>query len=193
MDNKKIQVIFPGVGYHCDKPLLYYGRKVAYEAGYQTFINISYNCPVDRIRGNEEKMKTAVEAMFSQAEQQLREVSWDTYEDILFVSKSIGTVIAAMYVQKHLDREVKHLLYTPLKETFLAFEDVGKIDAMAFIGSEDPWSHVPSVIQQAEALGISIHRYEGANHSLETEDTFRNLEILTDVMDKSKKYLTLFP
>ena len=31
---KKLAVIFPGVGYHTDKPLLYYSKKLAAESGY---------------------------------------------------------------------------------------------------------------------------------------------------------------
>ena len=41
----KLAVFFPGIGYHCDKPLLYYGRDIAYEAGYEKNINISYEYP----------------------------------------------------------------------------------------------------------------------------------------------------
>ena len=33
MKNKKIAVVFPGVGYHADKPLLYYSRKLAAQYG----------------------------------------------------------------------------------------------------------------------------------------------------------------
>ena len=29
----KIAVFFPGIGYHCDKPLLYYARKLVQEYG----------------------------------------------------------------------------------------------------------------------------------------------------------------
>lgn len=29
----KLVVCFPGIGYHCDKPLLYYSRKLAACAG----------------------------------------------------------------------------------------------------------------------------------------------------------------
>ena len=29
MNNNKLAVIFPGIGYHSDKPLLYYSKKVA--------------------------------------------------------------------------------------------------------------------------------------------------------------------
>ncbi len=43
MKKKKLLVVFPGIGYHCDKPLLYYGRKTAAEAGYDEVINISYS------------------------------------------------------------------------------------------------------------------------------------------------------
>ena len=189
MCDKKIQIIFPGVGYHCDKPLLYYGRRVAQEAGYGEYINISYSCPVDRIRGDEAKMKAAFEDMYSQAEEQLKDIPWDEYDHILYVSKSIGTAIAAMYAAKHMNRPVKQLLYTPLVETFNPFEGKKDIDAMAFIGTKDPWSDVSKVVDRAKELGIPIHIYEGANHSLETDDTLSNLQTIKDVMDKSRKYL----
>ena len=32
---KKLAVIFPGVGYHSDKPLLYYSKKLAKNHGYE--------------------------------------------------------------------------------------------------------------------------------------------------------------
>ena len=36
---------------------------------------------------------------------------------------------------------------------------------------------------------ISICVIENANHSLEVDDTMRNLDILKEVMEKTKKYL----
>lgn len=35
MEKAKLQVIFPGIGYHYDKPLLYYGRDIAFRAGFE--------------------------------------------------------------------------------------------------------------------------------------------------------------
>ena len=32
---KKLAVFFPGVGYNCDKPLLYYTKKLAKEHGFR--------------------------------------------------------------------------------------------------------------------------------------------------------------
>ena len=34
MDGKRLAALFPGIGYHCDKPLLYYSAKLARAAGY---------------------------------------------------------------------------------------------------------------------------------------------------------------
>ncbi len=39
----RLVVVFPGIGYHCDKPLLYYGRKVASECGYDEVVTLSYS------------------------------------------------------------------------------------------------------------------------------------------------------
>ena len=49
----KAAVFFPGIGYHCDKPLLYYSRKLAQECGYEETIALSYTYDGGNIRGNE--------------------------------------------------------------------------------------------------------------------------------------------
>lgn len=36
----KLAIYFPGIGYHCDKPLLYYSRSLARELGYQDDIQL---------------------------------------------------------------------------------------------------------------------------------------------------------
>ena len=54
----KLAVIFPGVGYHADKPLLYYGRKLAKQHGYQE-ICVGYGKLPEGIKGDEEKMYAA--------------------------------------------------------------------------------------------------------------------------------------
>lgn len=32
---KKLAIVFPGIGYHCDKPLLYYSKKIAVSNGFE--------------------------------------------------------------------------------------------------------------------------------------------------------------
>ena len=172
-----------------DKPLLYYSRKLAGEAGYEQ-IALKYDYQAGNIRGNKEKMEAAFHALYAQAEEQLAEVDFTPYAEVLFVSKSVGTIIASAYAQKleeagmaaDMAADIRHILYTPLEATYT----FAPKHAVAFIGTADPWSDVPAVIQMSEAQGVPMHVYENANHSLETSDTMQNLKILQDVMEKTK-------
>lgn len=180
----KIAVCFPGIGYHCDKPLLYYSRSIARKLGYENSRNISYTYKAGNIRGDDAKMKEAYEALFLQTEAALVDIDWAEHDDVLFVSKSIGTIIAASYAQKHGLAHARHVLYTPLAQTFLFAPG----DAIGFIGTADPWSHVDEIIRLSEKSHIPLSVYEGCNHSLECEDALRNLEVLTDVMQKTMAF-----
>ena len=193
---KKLAVIFPGIGYHADKPLLYYGGKLAAEAGYKEQIKVSYTTTQKKIRGDMDKMKKAFEELYVQAKDSLKEVKWDEYDDILFISKSIGTVIAMKYASENKLDKVRQILYTPLEATFQIAEGSGAAtdmeadrDAIAFIGTADPWSSVPEVIALSQKSGVPIHVYDDADHSLETDDTIENLHIIRDVMKKSKIFI----
>ena len=181
----KIAVYFPGIGYHCDKPLLYYSRNIACEQGFKNCRNVTYTYKAGNIRGNNEKMTEAYETLFQQAEAELSDMAWDEYDDILFVSKSIGTIIAASYAQKYGLKSAKHILYTPLAQTFLFAPD----HAAAFIGTADPWSKIDEIIQLSKTNHIPLTVYEGCNHSLECDDTLKNLDNLKDIMQKFTLFL----
>lgn len=180
----KIAVYFPGIGYHCDKPLLYYSRNVARELGYENCRNVNYTYKAENIRGNNQKIMEAYEALFSQTEAELANIIWTEYNDILFVSKSIGTIIAASYAKKYGLKCAKHILYTPLAQTFLFAPD----HAVGFIGTADPWSNVDEILRFSETNHIPLTVYEGCNHSLECDDTLKNLEIIKDVMQRSMNF-----
>lgn len=180
----KLAVYFPGLGYHCDKPLLYYSRDIACELGYQDYRNISYAYHAGNIRGDEEKMKAAYESLFSQAEAALADIIWSDYEDVLFFSKSIGTIIAASYAMKYKLGGARHVLYTPLAQTYLFAPE----HAVAFIGTADPWSDAGEIIRLSDTKRIPLTVYDDCNHSLECNDTLKNLEILKDVMQRTKSF-----
>ena len=190
---RKLAVCFPGIGYHCDKPLLYYSRRLAAEAGYEE-LRLNYTFSGGNIRGNQEKMREAFFSLYGQAKEQLEGVHWEAYDKILFVSKSIGTIISAAYAaEQHIP--CCQILYTPLEDTFRIGEAPGRFHAepsgraVAFIGTADPWSKVPQVISLSEEKGIPIFSYAGANHSLETGNALECLDILADVMAKTSTFL----
>lgn len=185
----KLAIFFPGIGYHCDKPLLYYSRKLADEAGYKSILTLDYSLAGSNITGNirddKKKMQQAFHLLYEQAAKQLSSVNWSDYDEILFVSKSIGTVIASAYAQnEHIS--CHQILYTPLYETYLFSPQ----NAIAFLGTSDPWSDIEKVTDISRTQKIPLFLYPDANHSLETKDTLRNIKTLQDVMEETKRFLT---
>ncbi len=183
MSGKKLAVFFPGIGYINDKPLLYYSRKMAQERGYEVICTEYHDLP-EKIKGNKEKMIQAGNMAFAQCRELLKEIDFAVYDDVLFVGKSIGTVIAARYAEKHVPT-AGLVLYTPLEATF--FADIR--DAIAFIGEADPWSDLDEVKRLAVQRHVPLYTYPGCNHSLECNSWKRNMEILGNVMELTETYM----
>lgn len=184
---KQIVIIFPGIGYTADKPLLYYGLDTACECGYEEYRKLSFTPQSKKnIRGNEEAMKEAFDELYHQAEEQLTDIDWNRYDDILFLSKSIGTIIAGAYASKHGLKNVKHVLYTPLKYTY----QYQFSKAIAFIGTNDAWGDYREVVVLSEEAGVPIKVYQNANHSLEVpDDVINNINRILDVVEVTNEFL----
>lgn len=94
--SNQLAVLFPGIGYHIDKPLLYYSAKLARARGYD-LLAVQYPALPTGLRGHAEKIEQAVQTALSAAEEQLAAIDWTAYDRVFFLSKSIGTAIAARY------------------------------------------------------------------------------------------------
>ena len=184
MEHRKLAVIFPGIGYHKDKPLLYYATKLAMQQGYE-IIPIEYRDMPQKIRGNAEMMRTAAELAIAQSRELLQNIPIHADTELLFIGKSIGTVAAAQLATE-LNTPIRQIWYTPLEATF----SIGsKTPCIAFIGEDDPWSDVGNVKTAAEMQHIPLHIYSDCNHSLECSDVLRNLAVLQDVMGRTAAFL----
>ena len=184
----KLVVCFPGIGYHCDKPLLYYSRKLAVCAGYDHTLLLQYTYHKDGLRGSPAALREAFDTLYAQAEAQLSAIDWPQYDDVLFLSKSIGTAVSAAFAQRH-GIPCRQILYTPLSLTFA----LAPQNALAFLGTADPWSDASSVAAAARANGTPLCLYENANHSLETGDVLHDLATLQDVMQKTQTFIADTP
>ncbi len=180
---RKLAVLFPGIGYHKDKPLLYYATKLVQKAGYDV-IHVEYHDMPQKIRGNAEMMKKAAYLAIEQTEEQLKDVAFSDYDKVLFIGKSIGTVVLAKYLADH-KVQAKQVWYTPVEATF----SFPAKDVVAFIGDADPWSDVDAVKEKAAALGIPLHSYPDCNHSLETGDVSTDTRIIHEVMELTEAFL----
>ncbi|MBO7601120.1 MAG: alpha/beta hydrolase [Lachnospiraceae bacterium] len=183
MNTKSIAVFFPGIGYHNDKPLLYYSRRILSGLGYETYC-VGYENLPQKIRGDKAGMDEAAKIAYGQAKEALDALDLKDYQNVVFVGKSIGTGVAAKYA---MDRNIhaKLVLYTPVEKTF----SFSVKNAIAFIGTNDPWSELKEVERLAKEQDVPLYEYEKCNHSLECENWLENIEILHDVMEKTLSFV----
>ena len=184
---KRLAVIFPGIGYTAEKPLLHYSRRIAERFGYESLI-LPYSGFPKKVKGDRGKLKKSCEIALAQAEEMLADVDMSGCEDILFIGKSIGTVAAACIAAESPVRDrIRFVMYTPLDETFAC----PLKDAIVFTGSADPWvggevNCIPSLCEQQK---ISCMIVEDANHSLETPDPQTDVWNLRVIMDRTADFI----
>ncbi len=180
--------MFPGIGYTTDRPLLYYASKLAAKYGYES-VRLDFR----NIKGgkealkNPEKLKTLLGEGIETAMAGLVQTDFSEYEDIIFISKSYGTVIAAA-IAGQLAIPAKQVYLTPIA-SFAQFVKEG--EGVAFFGTADPFANADEIEQICREKGISAHRVADANHSLETEDVYRNIEVLADVLREVERRLVI--
>lgn len=179
----KAAVIFPGIGYHVDKPLLYYSKKIAKERGYDV-IDVPYGNFPGGVKGSKEKMEAAFLSALEQAEEILKEIDFSRYEEILFISKSVGTAVASAYAGKH-DLDTRNVYYTPVGSSFHFMKQSG----IVFHGTCDGWVETELVKEECEKSGFPLHIIEGGNHSLETGNAMEDLGNLRKIMEITKEYI----
>ena len=174
----KLCVLFPGIGYHCNKPLLHFSREMAVNCGY-TVRELKYTDFPEGAKGNEEKMRIAADHALEQSEQQLADLDYSKYEKIIFIGKSIGTAACLAYREKHYINAECFLL-TPLELTF----EYPSENCTAFHGTSDPWADTSAIERLCKENNVTLYKYENANHSLVTADPDKNSIIVSDVIKK---------
>ena len=148
-ESHKLAVIFPGIGYTADKPLLYFSRRIAVDNGYETRI-MDYKGFPPKVKGDRNRMEESFFIALRQAEEMLAGVDFAEYDDVVFIGKSIGTIVAAKIAAESPAKDrIRQVLYTPLEDTFTF--PIGK--AIAYTGDDDPWvgkenSRIPALCEE---------------------------------------------
>jgi len=184
---KKIAVFFPGIGYTIDKPLIYYSRRLASALGYETR-PLPYSGFPDKVKGDRSKMEESFEIALSQSKSMLADLDFHGYGEIMFIGKSVGTVVAAAIAsQNKAPERIRSVFYTPLEDTF-SFP-LG--DAVVFTGTGDPWvgkehSRIPGLCREH---GIPCYVYPDADHSLETGNIQTDLDNMNQIMQRTEEFM----
>ena len=188
---KKLAVICPGIGYTEDKPLLYHSRRIAESHGYE-ILTIKYSGLPKKVRGDRKKMEKSYTLALEQTADALSELKTEDYDEILFVGKSIGTVVAAAAAEKLVQADrIRFLLFTPLEQTFSFHIH----DAIVFTGDNDPWvggkdTRIPELCKEKK---LPYYLIPGGNHSLETNEPMKDLTQLLGIMETTEKFISQEP
>lgn len=168
--NERLVIIFPGAGYHEDKPLLYYAKKIAQKYDYDILV-MNYGNRVFDIKNLDDYVDTVIQFILK------NELQIVGYQEIVSIEKSVGTLIAGKLYDL-LGINAKRIVLTPLDESVKWLKQGDVIIS----GLEDRLFCAESR-KKIDLMGIKGYYYESANHSLEIEgNILLSIEILHQVV-----------
>lgn len=180
----KIAVLFPGIGYNTDKPLLYHSAKLAADHDYK-IKRLQFSGFPKNVSNDRGALLKSYAIAGAQSKEQLKFINFSDYDDIVFISKSIGTIGAAM-VAKQEDVPARHVFFTPLNQLF-SFSDPW--DALVYSGTGDRFVNPEFLKAECEKMNYRLHSIEGAKHSLETGEAMTDLRNLVTIMEELDGFL----
>ena len=104
---KKLAIIFPGVGYTCTKPLLYYTASMAAERGYE-IIRLDYGQDIHTFHGRTPaELEPIIKLAIKRTLPQLENVPFSEYDDIILFPKASAPQLPAS-LKQHSQKEGGH-------------------------------------------------------------------------------------
>lgn len=174
-----LAVEFPGAHYGVEKPPFHFIRKSALQMGIDT-LSLEYGYQAARVKTDfpEEVLRTIVDDLANVWDS----VALDKYERILFISKSMGTLIAGRMAEK-LHVPIEHVFLTPLRATLPYMRE----SCLVVTGTEDPL--FPADVREQIPEGTEVLLVQGADHGLETPDWKESLEIVRMIAERLEAFM----
>ena len=157
---KDLLILFPGVRYSVDCPLLYYTRVAYSYAGYEIIAVDDYGIKDTDDYGTyaEEAVKILVK--------RLEGTRFDDYDRIVFAEKSIGTVIGLKLADALGLPDVYHIMYTPLEAVFNYVKPTRRVVGVA-AGTTDKHIEIKALRSACKKLEIPLVEIKNTGHRLE--------------------------
>lgn len=170
-----IAVLIGGRNYSADCPLLYYAGVILRRSGFQT-VKISYGSD---IRGRPDiSIPERIELAKPEVLNALKAIDFSQYDRIVFVSKSMGTVLAG-YAAEQLGISPEQVFLTPLEGTLRYMNG----SCVSLSGDMDAYLE-PAVLEEyCRKNNITYKIYGGVGHSLECSDNKATFRIIGEIAD----------
>ncbi|WP_339218767.1 alpha/beta hydrolase [Paenibacillus sp. FSL W7-1332] len=171
-ENSKLVVLFPGKNFPCDKPILHFAGTSALQSGFDLMI-LEYGYQAARTDLDVNELQRVIEDSHESVQRIISK-----YKQVVFISKSIGTIVAGE-VHGKLEIPIQHLFLTPIKDTIYY---INKFNGLVVYGTKD------EVFSKEHANQINIDNVRevieipNANHALETHNVEESIEILSKLV-----------
>lgn len=170
---KKIVVLFPGIR-GTEIPLLYFAGQKYVDLGYDKLFIAHPKCKKEEI---------TIDLLFQNAKIELKEIQIQTYDEIILVGKSMGSVVAGK-MNEEFKLNATLILLTPIEQTLTYINSHNKIKLVA-AGTLD--RHLPTEILRQHCRNEKVPYYiePGVGHSMELKGALeRNLEVVRNVVSR---------
>jgi len=169
-----IVVCFPGTGFTCKEALFERCAEKFSERGYDVVKLDFSHIPFREIETIEEAVTIARRTM----KRQLSGVDFGEYEDVVWISKSLGTILAATDEEVYCDSP-RQLYLTPLPETLRLIRPESRVIALV-LGTQDRFLTGEALAAFCEQRNYRCCVIDGVNHSLKDEQSAERTERINE-------------
>ena len=173
-----IAVCFPGTGFTCKEALFERLASDYAVRGYEIVCLDFSHIPFREIETLEEAVALSQRAV----KRQLMHITFSEYKDVVFISKSLGTILAAQFERDN-DLSPRQLYLTPLNKTLMLIRPESRVIAMV-LGTQDRFLTGRALMSFCEPRNITCCLIEGVNHSLKDD---LNAERTQKIIDQIAK------
>lgn len=169
---KKIVFSFPG-GRGTEIPLLYFGAKYYEDKGYEKVFISHPGSGKD------------FDSLFENAKLIINSFNLKEYDDIVFVAKSIGTVVACR-LKEEMNINASLVLFTPIVDTLPFIKKDNQIILVA-AGNKDRHLESETLCDLCERENVSYYIEQNVGHRMEVKNNLeKNLQVIKKVINQLK-------
>lgn len=151
---------------------MYFGSKHFENLGYEKLF-ISYPEPGE----------IKFDMLYERAEKIIQSINIEEYDSIVFIAKSMGTVVACK-IKEMYNIPASLILFTPLHDTLPYINNKNDV-LLVFAGENDRHLNSKSLRELCEEEGIKYYIEPNVGHRMEVKDDLRrDLEIVFNVINE---------
>ncbi len=178
-DSDTLMVLLGGQNYSVDQPLLHYSKNLGLQMGLDVLaVHYGFMHHTSLV-----KFPDDFEVLYDEVETLIEMALEPHHEKIVFVGKSLGTVLIKRLHKSFSNRSHKLVYLTPVAP---AFDPDNLSEKLIIMGTGD--AHYDEKLLNREEESVVIE-FEGADHSLETGNVITDLELLEQVIGAISGYL----